>query len=89
MCCAEHCQTSALRRDRDDNFQKAVSALVDKNESGGAGKDGKGKRKGNDKKETGQGEQSDIYKLVKMIMDRNFDPVRSQPGLALANIISY
>ncbi|EIE21291.1 antiviral helicase [Coccomyxa subellipsoidea C-169] len=55
---------------REDNFQKAVAALAETAADGGGKKGGK-KGGVNGKKE----EESDIFKLVKMIMQRNFDPV--------------
>ncbi|CAL8466224.1 g5760 [Coccomyxa elongata] len=55
---------------REDNFQKAVAALADTAQEGGGKKGGK-KGTVNGKKE----EESDIFKLVKMIMQRRFDPV--------------
>ncbi|KAJ1920451.1 ATP-dependent RNA helicase mtr4 [Mycoemilia scoparia] len=63
---------------REENFQKAVTALQDAQGSAaddvsgiGKGKQKKGKvNKGNSKKE-----QSDIYKIVKMIMVKNYHPV--------------
>lgn len=61
---------------REDNFQKAVAVLTD------TAADGKGfggpkakKGDGGNKQGKGTGEKSDIFKIVKMIMDRNYDPV--------------
>jgi ATP-dependent RNA helicase DOB1 len=51
-------------RFKEDNFQKAVGKLQSKAE-----------RPTKRKKGGGQGESSDIYKIVKMIMERNFQPV--------------
>jgi ATP-dependent RNA helicase DOB1 len=58
---------------RDDNFQKAVAVVHDvgPDTSKGKGKESKGSRAVGE----GTGEESDIYKLVKMIMERNYDPV--------------
>lgn len=55
---------------REDNFQKAVAQITD-----AAVDAGKAKKKGGSKKGEQQGENSDIFKLVKMIIERNFDPV--------------
>lgn len=59
---------------REDNFQKAIAALADTSAAASAasGKGGK-RQKG---KGTQQGEESNIFKLVKMCMLRDFDPVR-------------
>jgi ATP-dependent RNA helicase DOB1 len=54
---------------REDNFQKAVNAVTVSNDR--RGKDLNGKRKRGSESD----EQSDIFKLVKMIMLRQFDPV--------------
>jgi ATP-dependent RNA helicase DOB1 len=54
---------------REDNFQKAVNAVTVSNDR--KGKDLNGKRKRGSESD----EQSDIFKLVKMIMLRQFDPV--------------
>ncbi|KAG2483942.1 hypothetical protein HYH03_017262, partial [Edaphochlamys debaryana] len=66
---------------RDDNFQKAIAVLQDGADGGGAGGKGKGGKGG----EGGKGgaapaggadsAKSDIFKLVRMIMERNYDPV--------------
>ena len=40
----------------------------------------KGSRKS--KKDAGKNEESDIFKIVKMVMERNFDPVRPRQGVA-------
>lgn len=66
---------------RDDNFQKAVAALNDAAGDGGGKRGGKGGAGGGDKGVAGPqgvnaGEKSDIFKIVKMIMERNYDPVR-------------
>lgn len=55
---------------REDSFQKALSALVSSNE--GEKKRDNGKwQKGSAK----AGEESDIFKMVKMIIQRQYDPV--------------
>ena len=59
---------------RDDNFQKAVAALTEAADAKAA-KRSKGGKKGGGKSE-GDAEQSDIYKIVRMIMERQYDPVR-------------
>ena len=56
---------------RDDNFQKAVAVVHDAGPTGASTLGVKGK----EKKSTGTGEESDVFKLVKMIMERNYDPV--------------
>ncbi|ORX33502.1 putative ATP-dependent RNA helicase [Kockovaella imperatae] len=61
---------------REDNFQKAMAALAQgqgedpADPSGGKGKKGKTKKGGAMK-----GEKSDIYKIVRLIMTRNLNPV--------------
>jgi ATP-dependent RNA helicase DOB1 len=62
---------------REENFQKAMSSIADK--AGSAASDFTAKRKGRGKdKKTNTGgnkEQSDIYKIVKMIMVKRYNPV--------------
>lgn len=57
---------------REDNFQKAIASMTE------TAVDGKGtggsKAGGQAKKENRGGEGSDIFKIVKMIMERNYDP---------------
>ncbi|GLC55868.1 hypothetical protein PLESTB_001037800 [Pleodorina starrii] len=64
---------------RDDNFQKAVGALTDTDAGGGKAKGGKGGggggAKGGQVVGGADSQKSDIFKLVKMIMERNYDPV--------------
>jgi len=57
---------------REDSFQKSLNALVPTTEGD--------KRKGNGKRQKGlvlgrAGEESDIFKMVKMIIQRQYDPV--------------
>jgi ATP-dependent RNA helicase DOB1 len=62
---------------REENFQKAMSSIADK--AGSAANDFGAKMKGKGKnKKTNTGgnkEQSDIYKIVKMIMVKSYNPV--------------
>lgn len=63
---------------REENFQKAMSALQDKKGDNPADAMAKRKGKGKDKKFNKGGEgkgPSDIYKIVKMIMINNYNPV--------------
>jgi len=75
---------------REDNFQKAMGALDSSENSGGSGSGGGGRggkggrgggRAGGGKAQTGRkggakdGAGSDIYKIVKMIMLKNYNPV--------------
>jgi len=56
---------------REDNFQRAISYLGDKDEDSGQKKmKGKGK-----KQVKGKGQTTDLYKIIKMIMTRNYQPV--------------
>ncbi|KAJ2701862.1 ATP-dependent RNA helicase mtr4 [Coemansia sp. IMI 203386] len=76
---------------REDNFQRAVSALQDA--QGQAADDINGGKKRGRARTTNKGKQgskSDIYKIVRMIMSRNYHPVivfcfskRECEGLAL------
>ncbi|KAJ2378837.1 ATP-dependent RNA helicase mtr4, partial [Coemansia sp. RSA 2607] len=77
---------------REANFQRAISALQDA--QGQAADDvsgvGKGKQKGGKTNKGKQGSKSDIYKIIKVIMVRNYHPVivfcfskRECEGLAL------
>jgi ATP-dependent RNA helicase DOB1 len=55
---------------REDNFQRAISYLGDKDD------DSKQKIKGKGKKQVrGKGQTTDLYKIIKMIMTRNYQPV--------------
>ncbi|KAF2759824.1 antiviral helicase [Pseudovirgaria hyperparasitica] len=63
---------------RDENFQKAMSSIAEKQGDNPADAMAKRKGKGKDKKLNKGGQQqgpSDIYKIVKMIMMKNFNPV--------------
>lgn len=61
--------TLVLLNDRDDNFQKAMSEVTGDSVA----------HQLKSKKELGQRkEDADIFKLVKMILLRNYDPVRPQ-----------
>jgi len=56
---------------REDNFQRAISYLGDKDEDSTQKKlKGKGK-----KQVRGKGQTTDLYKIIKMIMTRNYQPV--------------
>lgn len=60
-------------RFREDNFQAAIAALTDgADDDSKSSKGGKGKKGG---KDVGRDEKSDIFKLVKMIVDRQYHPV--------------
>ncbi len=59
---------------RDSSFQKAVNALST-NDGGDGNKKENGKWQKGGKGGAGVGENSDIFKIVKMIMLRQFDPV--------------
>jgi ATP-dependent RNA helicase DOB1 len=58
---------------REDNFQKAMAAITDKRGEDVIDASAKKKGKGRDKK-SNKG-PSDIYKIIKMIMQKNFNPV--------------
>ena len=64
---------------REDNFQKAVTVLTEAAQEGAAAKR-KGK-KGAKGQTALESEESDIYKLVRMIMERQYDPVSGPPLL--------
>ncbi|KAL7411383.1 antiviral helicase [Mrakia frigida] len=76
---------------REDNFQKAMGGLAAMDGEDPANPNGgKGKMKGKTKKGAQKGGVSDIYKIVKMIMVKNLNPVivfafskRECEGLAL------
>ena len=77
---------------REDNFQKAVAVLTDTAADGGKG--GKGGKGGGGKGGAtpgGQqgGEKSDIFKIVKMIMERNYDPVDLFAGRSGGKTLAY
>eukprot|EP00191_Tetraselmis_sp_GSL018_P015096 CAMPEP_0177586164 /NCGR_PEP_ID=MMETSP0419_2-20121207/4917_1 /TAXON_ID=582737 /ORGANISM="Tetraselmis sp., Strain GSL018" /LENGTH=1007 /DNA_ID=CAMNT_0019076019 /DNA_START=41 /DNA_END=3065 /DNA_ORIENTATION=+ len=55
---------------REDNFQKVVAEVVENKQNSRLAK-----KKGSAKKETGTGESSDIFKVVRMIVQRNLEPV--------------
>lgn len=61
---------------REDNFQKAIGALTEaaaeaKGRPGA--KSGKGGKRGSS--DTSPNEKPDIYKIVRMCMERNYDPL--------------
>ncbi|KAK2875380.1 ATP-dependent RNA helicase mtr4 [Arthroderma sp. PD_2] len=63
---------------REENFQKAMSSIADKQGADPADAMAKRKGKGKDKKTNKGGDKnapSDIYKIVKMIMIKNYHPV--------------
>jgi ATP-dependent RNA helicase DOB1 len=62
---------------KEDNFQKAMSTIEDKKGSDPADIDAKRKGRGKDKKTNkgGNKENSDIYKIVRMIMLKHYNPV--------------
>ncbi|KAK7550811.1 ATP-dependent RNA helicase DOB1 [Phyllosticta citricarpa] len=62
---------------REENFQKAMNSIADKQGDDPADALAKRKGKGKDKKlnKGGQKGPSDIYKIVKMIMLKNYNPV--------------
>jgi len=62
---------------REDNFQKAMSTVAEKEGDDPADAMAKRKGRGKDKKFNKGGTKgpSDIYKIVRMIMTRNFNPV--------------
>ncbi|KAI9797804.1 MAG: ATP-dependent RNA helicase mtr4 [Piccolia ochrophora] len=62
---------------REDNFQKAMTSIADKQGDDPADINAKMKGKGKNKKTNTGGNKgpSDIYKIVKMIMMKNYNPV--------------
>lgn len=62
---------------REENFQKAMASIADKQGTDAADFTAKRKGKGKDKRTNkgGNKDQSDIYKIVKMIMLKNYNPV--------------
>ena len=62
---------------REDNFQKAMSSIADKEGDDAADAMAKRKGRGRDKRmnKGGQKGPSDIYKIVRMIMMKNYNPV--------------
>lgn len=62
---------------REDNFQKALATLVAPQDRRGRGNQGGGRlgAAGKGAKGKGTGGPSDCYKIVKMIMERNYEPV--------------
>ncbi|KAF2155670.1 putative ATP dependent RNA helicase [Myriangium duriaei CBS 260.36] len=63
---------------REENFQKAMSTIKDKGGDDGSDPNARRKGKGKDKKTNKGGRKdgpSDIYKIVKMIMMKNYNPV--------------
>lgn len=61
-------------RFRDDNFQKAMALLGQGTGEEGEAEAGKGRGKGRGKGGNKSG-QSDLVRVVKMVMDRHYDPV--------------
>jgi hypothetical protein len=65
---------------RSDNFHKALAAMEEAGaEAGRSRGQGVGRKEG--RKDTGNGEDSDIYKIVKLLMKKEFDPVRPSTSL--------
>ena len=63
---------------REDNFQKAMTSIAEKAGDDGSDPTARRKGKGKDKKVNKGGRKdgvSDIYKIVKMIMMKNYNPV--------------
>ncbi|KAH0543825.1 ATP-dependent RNA helicase mtr4 [Glutinoglossum americanum] len=62
---------------REDNFQKAMASIAERQGDDPADASAKWKGKGKDKKSNKGGTKgpSDIYKIVKMIMMKNYNPV--------------
>ncbi|KAI8934330.1 ATP-dependent RNA helicase mtr4 [Plenodomus lindquistii] len=62
---------------REENFQKAMSSIADKAGTEASDFTAKRKGKGKDKKTNkgGNKDQTDIYKIVKMIMMKSYNPV--------------
>lgn len=64
---------------REDNFQRAIAALQDTDGGGGGGggKNGRSNTKGKWKggKQQKGGQSTDLYKIIKMIMMKNYSPV--------------
>jgi ATP-dependent RNA helicase DOB1 len=60
---------------REDNFQKAVATVHDAAADGGRKQKGKGGAQGSANNQVGSGDKTDIFKIVKMIIERNYDPV--------------
>ena len=60
---------------REDNFQKAVAAVHDAAADGGSKGKGKSGPSASSNNQEGTGEKTDIFKIVKMILERNYDPV--------------
>lgn len=62
---------------KNDSFQKAIAALSDAENNASAAKQKAKGKKGS--KQSGEAEESDIFKIVKMIMERQYDPVSLYP----------
>ncbi|WEW55520.1 ATP-dependent RNA helicase mtr4 [Emydomyces testavorans] len=62
---------------REENFQKAMSAIADKKGDDPADPNARGKGKGKNKKTNKGGEKgpSDVFKIVRMIMTKSYNPV--------------
>ncbi|GIM09817.1 hypothetical protein Vretimale_13555 [Volvox reticuliferus] len=60
---------------RDDNFQKAVGVLSETSAAGAQAKGGKNGAGAVNPVGGAESQKSDIFKLVRMIMERNYDPV--------------
>ncbi|KAI9136384.1 rRNA-processing arch domain-containing protein [Paraphysoderma sedebokerense] len=60
---------------REDNFQRAMAVLQDTGNDNESGQVVKADKKGTKRRKQQKGGQSDIYKIVKMIMFKNYHPV--------------
>jgi ATP-dependent RNA helicase DOB1 len=60
---------------REDNFQTAVAAVHDASADGGSKSKSKSAGPASSNNQDSTGEKTDIFKIVKMILERNYDPV--------------
>ena len=73
-------QVEEKGRFREDNYQKAVAAVNDTGVEGG--QDGK-----KQKRETGKGDTSDIFRLIKQLSEKEYHPVRSRICHRISTVI--
>lgn len=72
--CYEMLYTDKCRICREDAFQTAAAVVAGTNAASASQVTGRKESR----KEAGTGESSDIFKLVKMVLERNLDPVRDR-----------
>jgi superfamily II RNA helicase len=70
-----HLVVDEKSRFREDNFQRSIAALTDAKGDDPSGTQARGKKKGHTNKGGKNDGPSDIYRIIKMVMMKNYHPV--------------